>query len=71
MNKKYQVTIRTSDFRGDHATDLEVAIDVSPDTTIQELVNRIFNQPIIGLAIDNRKDWLVIRPIATFEEETL
>lgn len=38
----YQVTVRTSDFRGDHDTDIDVALNIEPDTTIAELVKMVF-----------------------------
>ena len=38
----YQLTVRTSDFRGDHATDIDVALNVEPNMTIAELVEMVF-----------------------------
>lgn len=39
----FQVTVRTSDFRGDHAADVDVAVNVSSEMTIGELINKVFN----------------------------
>lgn len=38
----YHVSVRTYDFRGDHATDIDVALNVEPDTTVAELVEMVF-----------------------------
>lgn len=40
----FQVSLKTSDFRGDHSADVSVALNVDGNTTISELVTMVFIQ---------------------------
>ena len=42
MSSNFQVTVKTSVYRGDHATDISIAIDVPSSTTVEQLVESIF-----------------------------
>lgn len=43
-NGTYQVGIKTSDFRGDHAADIFVALNIPRTMTIGELVELVFEK---------------------------
>jgi hypothetical protein len=56
----FQVTVRTSDFRGDHAADIEVALNVSSEMTIGELISKVFHSTEIR-NFDKLHDVILIR----------
>lgn len=56
----YQVSVRTSDFRGDHASDIDVALDIEPDMTIKQLVEKVFMTDEIRL-FDKQADTIRIK----------
>jgi len=56
----FQVTVRTSDFRGDHATDVEVALNVPSEMTIGELISKVFHSTEIR-KFDKLHDAILLR----------
>lgn len=39
---KHQVSLKTSEFRGDHAADINIGLEVPENTTVEELVQMVF-----------------------------
>jgi uncharacterized ubiquitin-like protein YukD len=60
MKTNFQVTVQSSDFRGDHATDVEIAISVDSNMTVGELVSKVFESNDIRL-FDKLHDTIKIR----------
>jgi hypothetical protein len=60
----FQTTIITSDYRGDHATEVAVAIGVNPSTTIEELVKQVST----FRKFDSLVDYIVIRQVNNLSE---
>lgn len=56
----FQVTVRTSDFRGDHATDVEIALNVPSEMTIGELISKVFYSTKIR-NFDKQHDVILLR----------
>jgi hypothetical protein len=56
----FQVTVRTSDFRGDHSADVEVALNVPPEMTIGELISKVFHSTEIR-NFDKLHDAILLR----------
>lgn len=56
----FHVTVKTSDFRGDHAADVEVALNVSSEMTIGELISKVFYSTEIR-HFDKLHDAILIR----------
>ena len=56
----FQVTVRTSDFRGDHATDVDVALNVPSEMTIGELISKVFHSTEIR-NFDKLHDAILLR----------
>ena len=56
----FQVTVRTSDFRGDHSADVEVALNVPSEMTIGELISKVFHSTEIG-NFDKLHDVILLR----------
>jgi|WetSurMetagenome_2_1015567.scaffolds.fasta_scaffold1628677_1 hypothetical protein len=56
----FQVTVRISDFRGDHATDVEVALNVSSEMAIGELISKVFHSTEIR-NFDKLHDAILLR----------
>lgn len=44
---KLSIILRTSDFRGDHETDVAVAIEPQPGETVEQLVRRVYQSVIL------------------------
>lgn len=42
MENKIQALLITDDYRGDHAADVKIAIEIDPDETVYQFVKRIF-----------------------------
>lgn len=57
MSKQIVVELVTEDFRGDHARDVRIALDVDKDETIGELTKRAFsiNKRRNGLSLKGDK----------------
>lgn len=59
----FQVTVRTSDFRGDHSADVEVALNVPSEMTIGELISKVFHSTEIR-KFDKLHDVILLRACA-------
>ena len=55
---KVSVLLRTSEYRGDHSTDIAVAHDIRPGETVSALVDRLKPGP---------SEWIEIRAIVVAE----
>ncbi len=63
---KISVVVKTSIHRGDHASDISVSIDVNPEMTIGQLMDRIFNKGIkydknTTISPNKLEDWVELR----------
>lgn len=56
----FQVTVRTSDHRGDHSADVEVALNVPSEMTIGELISKVFHSTEIQ-NFDKLHDAILLR----------
>lgn len=64
---KYQVTIRTSDYRGDHSSDMSIPIDIPSDVKLCDLMDLIFEKNVYHLPISKKLDYIEIKNIITVE----
>lgn len=48
----YTITLQTSDYRGDHAADVAVSVDVREGETVAQLVERCLNTSRRGVEYD-------------------
>ena len=60
MDNKISILLRTSDFRGDHATDILTPLDIDPDITIRELVDIVFVRQELLRTVDPEVDHIEI-----------
>ena len=44
MNREIQATLVTDDFRGDHAAEVKIALEIDDDETIYQFMERIFDK---------------------------
>lgn len=59
---KISAMLITSDYRGDHATDVKIAINVTEDTTLKELIHSHFER------MDSGVDHIELRIIKELED---
>lgn len=66
-----QVTLKTTDFCGDHSRDISVAISVSENTTIKDLMSDVFSLNKYGISASSKTDHVEIRLENSVDDEKL
>lgn len=59
---KFSILLHTSDYRGDHSTDIAMAFNVRPGETVEQLAERLLIDKVHGAKFNERIEIRLIQP---------